>query len=219
MDAWTSCKVLDTVCRMSCEVMTPGEAIRATPAGSYLRCRDLPGTPIAAACALSRAAKRGDIVALRRDLYFKPRLTRYGPLMPSALDVAVHVLAGRGVGPTGHGAANALGMSTQIEALPQLVVVGAPPTGLDGVHLHRRNNTRRTSLSFLEIALLELLRDFDDVSERPLSSLAAAVRAGESSGRVSMSRVADALPGERSPRARALFDDLLAELASGEPAA
>jgi hypothetical protein len=109
---------------------SPGAVLRSLPTGSFVRVDDLPGTRSAARNAASRAARRGELVQLRRGLYFKGTPTRYGTATPDAELVALAVLGDQGVGPTGVSAARALGLTTQLPAVPHLVTCGPVPTGL-----------------------------------------------------------------------------------------
>ncbi|MGH8961577.1 MAG: hypothetical protein ACRDWT_10255 [Jatrophihabitantaceae bacterium] len=57
-------------------------------------------------------------MAIRNGLYFKGAKTRYGMTRPSSEAIAIAVLGTVGVGPTGHTAARALGLTTPIPAEP-----------------------------------------------------------------------------------------------------
>ncbi len=113
---------------------------------------------VAAETALSRMQNRGDILRVRRGLYWKPPRSRFGTGAPSPLAVALKLCDEKGVGPTGWNAASALGLTTQVPATLELVVVGPPPTGIERVRFGSRSNLRRIGLGYLEVALLEILR-------------------------------------------------------------
>ncbi len=87
-------------------------------------------------------------------------------------------------------------------------MAGPVPTGVPGVALRRRNNMARRDLSYHEVALLEVLRDWEHLSEKPMTALAEAV----SSGTVNLAKVEQALRTERVPAARRRFDDLTGAL-------
>lgn len=193
---------------MSALAETPGRYLRSVPVGTFVRVEDLPGSRQAAASAASRAAARGDLVALRKGLYFKGVRTRYGMTAPAPVDVALAVLGSDGVGPAGYSAARAFGLTTQLPARPELAVAGPVPTGVPGVVLHRRNNMARRNLSYHEIALLEVLRDWQHLSEKPMTALAKAV----SSKALDLGKVERALRTERVPAARRRFEELTREL-------
>jgi hypothetical protein len=200
---------------MSTTTVSPGRYLKTVPVGSFVRVEDLPGSRQAAASAASRAAARGDLLALRKGLYFKGVRTRYGMTAPGPIDVALMVLGTDGVGPAGHSAARVFGLTTQVPARPELAVAGPLPTRLPGVVLRRRNNMARRDLSFREIALLEVLRDWEHLSERPMTALAREVK----SGAVDLDRVERALRTERVPAARGRFGELVRTLgARGETA-
>lgn len=113
----------------------------------------------AAETALSRMEARGDILRVRRGLYWKAPRSRFGTGVPSPVAVASKLCEGRGLGPTGWSARSALGLTTQVPVTPSLVVIGPPPTGVDGVRFSSRSNLRRIGLSYVEVALLEALRE------------------------------------------------------------
>jgi hypothetical protein len=115
------------------------------------------------------------LVPLRRGLYYKGKRTRYGVAKPPPEDIALEVLGRKGVGPTGVAAARAMNLTTQVPAVPELVTSGPVPVSLPGVKIHKRNNVARSNLNYLEIAVLELLRDFEFTSESGWSGLVHAV--------------------------------------------
>lgn len=182
--------------------------------GSFIHSRDIPGSRAAVDTALSRlASSKPDLVRAARGLYWKGVRSRYGPGCPDPTAVAAEVARGRGVGPTGWAAANALGLSTQVPALPEMTVVGPPPSGVAGVRFHRRNNTARIALTFAEVALLEVLRDDLHHTEAGWEGLLRRVRELTGDGNVRLKHVAKAVESERSPTARANFDRLVAMIA------
>lgn len=144
---------------------SPGAFLKEVPVGSYVHVEKLPGTRSAAKTAASRAAARGELVPLRRGLYYKGALGRYGVATPPPEDVALEVMGRKGVGPAGVSAARAFGVTTQVPPTPELVTSGPVPEGLHGVKVHKRNNAARRDLSYLEIAALELLRDYEFTAE------------------------------------------------------
>ena len=160
----------------------PSAVIGRTPAGSFIKVADLPGSPAAAAAAASRAAAAGTLRHIRHGLYFKGKPTRYGPTQPTAEAVAREVLGTKGVGPAGFSAAHALGVTTQIPALPEFAVAGPKPTGLKGVRVTQRSNMSRRDLTYTEIALLEVLRDPKTLVEGPWSRLVEAARSADFRG-------------------------------------
>lgn len=94
-----------------------------------------------------------------RGLYFKGSKTRYGMARPNNLDIALEVLGKEGTGPCGFSAARNLGLSIQVPAKVELAILGPVREGPEGVKIHTRDNPARTKLSYLDIALLEVLRE------------------------------------------------------------
>ena len=101
----------------------------------------------------------GDLVRVRRGVYYRGKPTRFGMTRPSILEAAVAV-AGPGSGPAGVAAAHMLGLTTQV---PGTVEVGAPgkvPEPMEGVRFRLRPFGRRElRLGPVEVAVLEILRD------------------------------------------------------------
>lgn len=187
------------------------------PSGSFVRVNKLPGSPNAASSAVSRAHRNGDLIAIRKGLYWKGARTRYGMTRPSPEAVAAEVLGKVGVGPSGHSAARALGLTTQVPAKPALTVAGPVPTSVPGVRISRRNNMLRRNLNYTEIALLELLRgDWESVVEGGWDALVSVAAGAIEQGRVRLKPLTAAVDGERSPEVRANFSRLTAELPNRE---
>jgi uncharacterized protein DUF6088 len=197
--------------------MSPGKALDEIPSGSFVHVSDLPGSPTARSCALSRARKAGTLLLIRNGLYFKGVKTRYGMTRPSSEDVAAQVLGSKGVGPTGVSAARALGLTTQVPARPALTVAGPVPTSVPGVKVSKRNNMRRRDLRYVEIALIELLRgDWEQTVDNGWPALVSAAGAAIRDGKINVESVGDAIRGERSPAARENYKRLVGQLpASG----
>jgi hypothetical protein len=104
----------------------------------------------------------GPIARVRQGLYWtKPKATRFGSGRPDTT-AATLVAAGKGAGPASWSATQALGLSTQIPAVPTVAVLGRAPKGLSGVRFVGRSNLERRDLTPLEIAVLEVLRDYPD---------------------------------------------------------
>lgn len=79
--------------------LSPSIAIRNTPERSFVRVSELPGTAVAARQAASRAARNGELIPVRRGLYYRGIKTRYGMTRPRAEEVAREVLGEEGSGP------------------------------------------------------------------------------------------------------------------------
>jgi hypothetical protein len=86
---------------------------------------DFTGLPtMAVAASLSRLCKRGVIRRLRKGVYYVPRWSRFGDIVPEAPRVAAAVLKHRGfsfVAPSGVPAYNRLGLTTQVSGTPMFV--------------------------------------------------------------------------------------------------
>ncbi len=186
--------------------LSPGKHLAGVPSGSFVHVETLPGSRGAASSAASRAHKHGDLIPIRKGLYWKGTRTRYGMTRPSSEAIAVEVLGGVGVGPSGHTAARTLGLTTQIPAVPTLTVAGPMPTSVPGVRVSRRNNMGRRELTYTEIALLELLRgSWESVVEGGWDALVAATAEATERGTVRLDHIASAVEGEHSPTARANY--------------
>ena len=188
---------------MNTASLSPGKHLAGVPSGSFVHVDTLPGSRGAASSAASRAHKHGDLIPIRKGLYWKGTRTRYGMTRPSSEAIAVEVLGRVGVGPSGHTAARTLGLTTQLPATPALTVAGPVPTSVPGVRVSRRNNMRRRELTYTEIALLELLRgSWESVVEGGWDALVAATADATERGTLRLDHVASAVEGEHSPTAR-----------------
>jgi hypothetical protein len=197
---------------MKTSATTPSRALANVPRGRFVRVADLPGTLAAKSSAVCRAHKAGDLVAIRKGLYFKGVKTRYGMTTPTDEEIATEVLGTTGVGPTGYSAARALGLTTQVPSEPALTIAGPTPTSLPGVKISRRNNMRRRDLNYTEIAVLELLRgDWETTIDGGWPALVTAYRTGIETGDIRPRALRAAIATERSPRARRNFDLLTAD--------
>jgi Family of unknown function (DUF6088) len=194
-------------------MMSPGKALAKVPSGSFVRPNDLPGTPGARSSALSRARKAGDLLPIRKGLYFKGAKTRYGMTRPSSGEIAAEVFRQEdGVGPTGVSAARELGLTTQIPARTTFTIAGPVPTSVPGVEISKRNNMRRRALKSAEIALLELLRgDWETTVDGGWPALVSASEAAVRSRKIRPKPVREAVKNE-PPTARVNYGRLVADL-------
>jgi hypothetical protein len=119
------------------------------------------------------------------------------------------------VGPAGWSATQVLGLSTQLPAIPELAVAGPTPT-LKGVRFHQRNNLARRGLSFLEIALLESLRDFPRYAEVDFDGVTRRVEELVADGRIRLAKVGKAAASEHSPALRRNLQAVLEGLGRGD---
>lgn len=146
-------------------------AVLATGPGRFWEPRDFADLDVpltAVDRALQRLKASGDLVSVRRGLYYRGRARPWGMSRPSAQDVVAHVAGTRGVGPAGLSAANDLGLSTQVPGTDLVAVVGSVPRDFPTVHFvdRRARDARRTaSLQPREVAILEVLDAWNDVLE------------------------------------------------------
>jgi len=137
--------------------------IEAAPAGAVLTIEEFGqfASPAATGTAFARLAKRGVLDRVRRGIYYKPRISRFGRGSARADDLAFAASKGRAPGYAGASAAAALGLSTQIPPNATLAIVGRRPTSIPNVRFIERSNMERVTarLRASEIALLEVLRD------------------------------------------------------------
>jgi hypothetical protein len=196
-------------------VTSPGKALSRVPRGSFVHVADLPGTPAAKSSAVSRARKAGELLPIRKGLYYKGVKTRYGMTKPSSEEIAVQVLGKTGVGPSGYAAARALGLTTQVPSHPSFAVAGPVPTSITGVRVSKRNNMSRRKLRYTEIALLELLRgDWEATVDGGWEALVSAYGSAVSSRSIRPQAITQAIPGEHSPAARRNFERLTTSTAA-----
>jgi hypothetical protein len=175
--------------------------VLAAAPGTFFRRRDFAGTDRAVESALSRLATAGEVMRVRKGLYWRGKETRFGMTRPSPLDVAIAV-AGPGSGPSGVAAAQMLGLTTQVPGTVEVAAPGKVPEPLLGVRFRSRPYSRQArKLRPIEVAVLELLRDpaaaevsWSDV-ERRIAELMA-------DKKVRTSVLADEATEEPHPKAR-----------------
>lgn len=146
---------------------------------------------------LHRLATKGILTRARRGLYWKSARSRFGSGRPLIEDVVVKVGEGKGTGPTGWLASHTLGLTTQIPAKPEFVVVGGVPRSIPGALFHTRVNPKRAALTFDEVALLEVLRSWPRYVDGSWSDLVGAVRHLDAKHRINLRRTADVARYER----------------------
>lgn len=187
-------------------------AVEATPVGAFIRNADVPGTRAGVNTALSRLAAAGEVVRVRQGLYWKGVKSRFGAGYPALLDAAIAAAGTAGAGPSGWSAAQALGLSTQVSATPEVAVAGPVPS-FKGVRFHKRNNLARRDLSICEIALLEVLRSYPMYAEVGPNELADRVCSLVAAGQVRFGHLEMVARSERSPALRRNLAAVSAKLA------
>ena len=192
--------------------MSPSVAIRSAPERSFVRVNRLPGTATAARQAASRAARSGEILFIRRGLYYRGVKTRYGMTRPRVDEIAWEVLGETGSGPAGYSAAREWGVTTQIPVSFHVATFW-PTDPIAGMAQRSRRNKERATLNPKEIALLELLRASDVYVEAGWGALVERVRDALAQSDVREAALRNAVAGERNVTARESFDNLVIDLA------
>lgn len=171
---------------------------------------DLPATAVAPA--LSRLTSRGEIKRARKGVYYVPRTTVLGEVPPDPVVLGEAVSRGRYY-PAGLGAANALGLTTQVPPRVELAVEDKRPMSLPGVEFKPRMGTNRKGLRPREAALLEVLREIQHLSDLSPAETTSRLRqlVADSATRSRIMRAAVSEP----PRVRAMVG-ALAESAGAE---
>lgn len=194
--------------------------VRGTPAGSFVRTLDLmepTDSRGAVDAVLHRLVSEGPLVPVTRGLYYKCKLTRFGSTRPDPLAVGYEIARshgfGSGVGPSGYSAARALGLTTQVPSREEIAVPGRAPADTRAVHFTSRSPVARTRLRPLEIAILEMLRDWPRYSERTWSDFVAVVNGLAAQDRIDIAAISRAANRERHLAARANAAVLVNELA------
>jgi hypothetical protein len=135
------------------------------------RLADFDGMPsTAVAQTLSRLYRQGAIQRLGKGLYYRPRQTRFGLSRPNPTEVRSLMLRQKEVFPAGIAAANMLGFTTQNAARIELATdsPSLPRLFLDKDALvHTRRPAAWRTLSEMDAALLDFLRNRGDTSELP----------------------------------------------------
>lgn len=143
--------------------------------GTFYRRHDFEGSNRAVESALSRLVAEGELVRVRRGLYWRGKKTRFGMTHPSVLETAITV-GGPGSGPAGTTAAHFLGLTTQVPATVEVAVPGKVPEPMQGVRFRSRPYSRRERrLTPVEVAVLEVLRD-PSAAEAPWPSIEKHIR-------------------------------------------
>lgn len=119
---------------------------------------DLPA--VAVMRSLSRLAQRGDLRRVAKGVYHRPEHWLLGETKPTRSAVVASA-ARTAMHPAGLTAANALGLTTQNTALPEVAVTGTrAPSVLDSrAFVRTRRPSARERLTNPEVAILEVLRD------------------------------------------------------------
>jgi len=175
---------------------------------SFLAPAEMMGSRRAIECEFSRLAAAGDIVRVRKGLYWKGPMTPAGMPLPRPIEVGLAV-AGPGSGPSALSAAAHLGLTSQVPSVETVAVPGRKPTEPKGVHFVARSIERRfRGLSPDEVAILEVLRDGPDTIESAWDTFVATVARLVGEGTVRFGIIADQVASERHIATRERWNDL-----------
>ncbi len=191
--------------------MKATDVIRHAPEGTFVHVNRLPGSVEAARQAASRAARKGELLPVRRGVYYRGAKTRYGMAPPQLEEVAKEVLGEMGVGPAGYSAAREWGLTTQMPAAFHVATLW-PTDPIDGIVQHSRKNRERALLNAKEIALLELLRAPEVYVEAGWSPLVRKVREALDRGHIREGSLGSAVAAERNRVVRGNYARLISDL-------
>jgi hypothetical protein len=180
----------------------------------FWRPEDFDGSPGAVAQALSRLVRTGELRRIRRGLYWRGTSTRLGMAPPPPGRLTGEVVGDTGTGPTGRSAALALGLSTQVPRQEAIAVPGRAPRSPGPVHYVSRGASakrRDERLRRGEVALLEVLRDWNSLVEMPTEDAVNRIARLVDSGAIRLDRLARASETE-PPRVRQRLRRLLVAL-------
>ncbi len=150
------------------------------------RIEDFDGSPSAVNNELRRLVARGELVRLRRGVYWRGKKSRFGMIGAPAADTLQKLLGPReAVGVTGWQAAKLLGLSTQVSPVETFATTARAPAGLRSIRVASRlarSGRREAKLNGLEVTILEVLDGWD--------------RYVEADGATALKRFRDVLAGE-----------------------
>lgn len=173
---------------------------------------DFSGAPLSVAKALSRLVERGELRRIRRGLYWRGATTPLGMAPPSAMRLAKELVGTRGVGPGDASAAHSLGLSTHVPRRMTFAVPGrVPESPMATVRFVSRSASSKRldeRLRPLEVALLEVLRDWDRYVDKPASEAYDQMQRLIADGEIRVERVVAASETE-PPRSRERLGSLL----------
>lgn len=206
---------MDTMTLMSDTSVATEVRKRVLPSRDrFWRPEDFDGSVEAVAQTLSRLARAGELRRVRRGLYWRGASTRLGMAPPPPHRLTNEVVGGPGTGPAGWSAALALGLSTQVPRRETIAVPGRAPRNPGAVHLvSRAASTKRHDerLRPVEVALLEVLRDWDALVEVPTRDAVGRIARLTDTGAIRLDRLARASATE-PPRVRERLRRLLVAL-------
>ena len=122
------------------------DLVAALPESSFVAVRDVGGSRSAVESAFSRLAAAGDVLRVRKGLYWKGTTTSLG-MSPPRIDEVALQLGGRGSGPAGVAAATWPGLTSQVPATFLAAVPGRTPAPGPGVRFTQRQELPPTAIS------------------------------------------------------------------------
>jgi Family of unknown function (DUF6088) len=162
--------------------------------------------------ALADLHTAGELRRIRRGLYWRGRRTAFGMAPPPATAIIEQITGlTYGIGPSGHSAALALGLSTQVPRVETFALPLRPPTGLpEGIRVVSRSARRGrldAKLRPKEVAWLEIAGTWRDHLSDPTDA-ADRFRAHLDAGEIRPDRIAVAARTE-PPAVKQMIADLL----------
>lgn len=121
-------------------------------------------SPAAVSQALSRLARDGELIRVRKGVYFRPRPTVLGPSRPDPSAALASATRAK-IHPAGLTAANWLGFTSQNPALAEYASTASSVSKLRNMYVHTGRPPSREALTDDEAALLEFLRDRGETSD------------------------------------------------------
>jgi len=177
---------------------------------SFVTVRDVDGSRSAVESAFSRLAADGEILRIRKGLYWKGTTTPLGMSPPRVEEVALE-LGGAGSGPAGIAAAHWLGLTSQVPSTFLAAVPGRVPSPCSGVRFTQRPIDRLLhSLTPGEVAVLEVLRAGPAVVETRWEALPEVIAQLAASGSVRLDVLDEAAATEPHRQARARWSEIRA---------
>lgn len=170
---------------------------------------------------LSDMASAGELIRVRRGLYWRGEPTRFGQSPPSTDQIARAIAGPVGIGPSGYSAANLLGISTQVPRLAEFAVPSRAPKAPPRMRFKARpghSGRVKHKLTEREVALLEVLSDLDAVSEMEPKAALARLAQEITHSRVRPEKLARASATENAAT-RARLDVLLTSAGASDHAA
>ena len=170
----------------------------------------------ALAAALSRLAKAGELRRVRRGVYYRPKMTAFGMSRPDPEALAGAILRARGESPmpSGLGAFNRLGLTTQVSgAVTHATRRRAAPASVGGLRLYSipRPLDAQIGIRSEERAALEALRNITRIPDAHPREVLERLLMLMRTGRLDFERLARFARAE-PPRVRALLGAMGEEL-------